>query len=65
MHGIVIHCPNYECQKLLMREAHIPPTTSIKIKCYHCGHLILVMADYGGIKLKDCTKNTSPKITLM
>jgi hypothetical protein len=65
MHGIVIHCPNKDCQKPLIKDACLPPTTNFKIKCYHCGNIILIMSDYKGIKLKDCTINTDVKITLM
>jgi len=65
MKGIVLHCPNHKCQKLLMKEANIPPTTNFKIKCYHCGNLIMVMADYKGIKLKDCSSDDIPQITIL
>lgn len=48
-----------------MKEANIPPTTNFKIKCYHCGNLIMVMADYKGIKLKDCSSDDIPQITIL
>ena len=65
MQGIVIHCPNHDCRKLLLKEANLPPTTSMKLKCYHCGHLIHVQADYKGIKLKDCSRNEKPGISFV
>ncbi len=57
MLGIVIHCPNPGCKKLLLKEANLPPTTSFKTKCFWCGHMVQVASDYKKIALKDLNKD--------
>ena len=57
MRGIVIHCANIECKKLLLKDAVIVPGSEFKTNCYYCGHLIRISADYKRIILLDMDKN--------
>lgn len=65
MRGIVVHCPNPDCKKLLMKEASLPPTTQFQVKCYWCSHLIKLDVDFKRIGIKDMTLNSKPGITLI
>jgi len=53
MKGIVLHCPNYKCQKLLGKDAFLPYGTELKLKCYYCGHFVQILSERKGIKLSD------------
>lgn len=53
MQGVVIHCPNQECKKPLMKEVFLAPGSRLKTKCYWCGHSVEVIADNKRISLRD------------
>lgn len=39
---IVIHCPNKNCSKLLVKECHLEAGTHFKIKCPNCQELVYI-----------------------
>ena len=43
---IVIHCPNQNCAKLLIKEALLQPGTHFKCKCPYCGEIVYINYNY-------------------
>ncbi|HBX15893.1 MAG TPA: hypothetical protein DEF57_01125 [Candidatus Magasanikbacteria bacterium] len=59
MQGIVLHCPNISCKKLLLKDANLPPTTNFKLKCFWCGRMVNIKSDFKRITLQDLEKETN------
>ena len=45
MRGIVLHCSNPQCRKLLIKDANLPLGTNFTVKCFHCGRFIRIVVD--------------------
>lgn len=51
MIGIVLHCAY--CRKLLIKDACLISGSSLKVKCFHCGHLISIAVEHEKTYIKD------------
>lgn len=65
MQGIVLHCANQECKKLLMKEAYLAIGTKFKFKCYWCGHTIEIKSEPKRITMKDLSQKIDNPMTLI
>lgn len=48
-----------------MKNAYLPPTTAFKVKCYWCGHLIELNADYKKLTMRDCNQSDGPTVSFV
>jgi len=53
MMGIVVHCPNPECNKVLLKDCSIISGSIFKIKCYWCGEFIEIEVIHSKIGLRN------------
>ena len=56
MQGIVLHCPNEECKKLLMKGVTLLPGSKFIVKCFWCGKMVSIERDVKRIILRDLEK---------
>lgn len=50
--GVVAHCPNRKCKKLLFKSVYLKPGSWVEAKCFHCGFFISAQGQPGRINLE-------------
>lgn len=44
MKGVILHCPNRECKKVLALNVRLKSGDGLKFRCFNCGELVDIQA---------------------